>query len=243
LITFPSMIYSVDSDISNSNLPSLFLSYIHSPKRLLESIEIDELMRFLIRLKNIHGFTPRDCKALSKIAYDRIRLSADIGNLRVSSAAIEFDIIAPSKGVMELCLTMLVEDLGPALTVRELDLPAQMSTLARSVEDGIELFNDERYWESHESIEAAWRIATGAEREILQSIILLAASLVHLQKDESDIALSIMKRANAKLPQQGELYGVDLAILKQRVDELLAENRPAFLKLPVKESRKQSRVS
>jgi len=212
---------------------------------LLESVEIDELMRFLIRLKNNHGFTPRDCKALSKIAYDRIRiLSADIGNLRVSSAAIEFDVIAPTKAIVELCLTMLVEDLGPALTVRELDLPAQMSTPARSVEVGIELFNDERYWESHESIEAAWRIATGVEREILQGIILLAASLVHLQKDESDIALSIMKRANAKLPQQGELYGVDLAILKQRVDELLAQNRPAVFKLPVKESSpKQSRVS
>ena len=212
---------------------------------MLESVEIDELMRFLIRLKNNHGFTPRDCKALSKIAYDRIRiLSADIGNLRVSSAAIEFDVIAPTKAIVELCLTMLVEDLGAALTVRELDLPPQVSTPARSVEDGIELFNDERYWESHESIEAAWRIATGVEREILQGIILLAASLVHLQKDESDIALSIMKRANAKLPQQGELYGVDLAILKQRVDELLAQNRPAVFKLPVKESSpKQSRVS
>jgi len=192
-------------------------------------------MRFLVRVKNVNGFTPRDCNGLSKTAYDKIRtLNADIGNLRVSPVAVEFDLITPSKGVMELCLTKLVEKLGPVLAVRELDLPVQPLTPAASVEDGISLFNEERYWESHESLEAAWRIAKGIERETLQGIILLAASLVHLQKAEAEIALSIMKRANAKLPQQGELYGVDLAKLKREVEQVLAENQPAFLKLPVK---------
>ena len=194
-------------------------------------------MRFLVRLKNTNGFTPRDRKELSKIAYDEIRtLNADIGNLRVSPVAIEFDLLAQSKHVMELCLAKLIERLGPALTVRELDLPPQPSTPAASVKDGIALFNEERYWESHESLEAAWKPATGVERDILQGIILLAASLVHLQKDESEIALSIMQRSNAKLPQQGELYEVELTKLKRQVEQLLSENRPAFLKLPLKEA-------
>jgi len=194
-------------------------------------------MRFLIRVKNVNGFTPRDSKGLSKIAYDRIRtLNADIGNLRVSPVAVEFDLMITSKDVMPICLTKLVEKLGPTLTVRELDLPVQPSTPAASVEEGIVLFNQERYWESHESLEAAWRIAIGAERETLQGIILLAASLVHLQKDESEIALSILRRANAKLPQEGVLYGVDFTKLKQEVEQSLAENRPAFLKLPVMQS-------
>jgi hypothetical protein len=194
-------------------------------------------MRFLVRLKNTHGFTPRDAKTLTKIAYDRIRiLNADVGNLRVSPATIEFDLLAPSKEVMERCLTKLVEGLGQTLTVRELDLPAQVSISALAVKDGIVLFNEERYWESHEALEAAWRTATGVEREVLQGIILLAASLVHLQKDESDIALSIMKRANAKLPQHGVSYGIDLTELKQRLNKLLTENRPTFLKLPVSEA-------
>jgi hypothetical protein len=191
-------------------------------------------MRFLVRLKNTHGFTPRDAKALTKNAYDRIRiLNADVGNLRVSPTAIEFDILTPSKEVFERCLTKLVEGLGQILTVRELDISAQASASALAVKDGITLFNEERYWESHESLEVAWKTATGVEREILQGIILLAASLVHLQKDESDIALSIMNRANAKLPQQGVSYGIDLTELKQRLSKLLSENRPAFLKLPL----------
>jgi len=190
-------------------------------------------MRFLIRIKNTGGFTPEDSKPLSKRAYDRVRtLKGDIGNLRVSHTAIEFDLIISTREVMENCLATLVDMLGPSLTVRELDLPVQQSTPADAVKEGIVLFNEERYWESHESLEAAWRTATGGEREILQSIILLAASLVHLQKDEADIALSIMKRANIKLPSQGELYGVELEKLKQQVETLLAENRPAFFKLP-----------
>jgi len=186
---------------------------------------------------------PRDSKTLARSTYDRIKiLNADVGNLRVSHAAIEFDVMVSSKKVMELCLKMLVESLGEPLTVRELDLPAQISTPARAVEDGIVLFNEERYWESHESLEAAWRTASGVERDILQGIILLAASLVHLQKDETDVALSIMKRANVKLPREGTFHNIDLGKLKQRVNELLSENHPTFFKLPVKSGAQQNRV-
>ena len=210
---------------------------MHIPKGLLQPIEVGELMRFLVRLKNTHSFTPRDAKALTRNVYDKIRiLNADVGNLRVSPAAIEFDVLTPSKEVFERCLTKLVEGLDQTLTVRELDIPAQVSTSVLAVKDGIALFNEERYWESHESLEVAWKTATGVEREILQGIILLAASLVHLQKDELDIAISIMNRANAKLPQQGVSYGIDLTELKKRVNKLLSENRTAFIKLPVNES-------
>jgi hypothetical protein len=201
---------------------------------LLGSGEFDGSMRFLVRLKNIRGFTPKDSKVLTMTVYDAVRImGADVGNLRVSPAAVEFDILTPSKEVMERSVTRLVERVGPALTVRELDLPAQVSNPAQAIREGITLFNEERYWESHESLEAAWRPATGDEREILQGIILLAASLVHLQKDEHDIALSVMKRANLKLPQHGTLFGIDLTELKRRVDTILAQNRAVFLKLPV----------
>jgi hypothetical protein len=204
---------------------------------LYQPIEIDEQVRFLVRLKNTRGFMPRDVKTLTITAYDSIKiLNGDVGNLRVSQAAIEFDVLVPSKKVMDLCLQKLIEGLGQPLTVRELDLPSEISTPARAVENGIQLFNEERYWESHESLEAAWRIATGVEREILQAIILLSACFVHLQKDESDTALSIMKRANFKLPQEGTFYGIDLGKLKQRVHQFLSEDHPAFFKLPVKAS-------
>jgi len=193
-------------------------------------------MRFLVRLENTHGFAPKDTRALAKAAYEQIKiLNGDVGNLRVSQAAIEFDLLVPSHKVMEVCLKELVLRLGEPLTIRKLDLPAHASTPARSVEVGILLFNEGRYWESHESLEAAWLTAIGAEREILQGIILLAASFVHLQKDESEIALSILKRANVKLPYDGVYHGIDLSMLKGQVNELLAKAHPTFLKLPFKE--------
>jgi len=171
---------------------------------------------------------------LAKTMYDQIKaLNSDVGNLRVSHAAVEFDLLAPSSDIMGLCLKNLAMSIGETLTIRELDVPAQTSTPARAVENGVELFNEERYWESHESLEAAWRNATNFERETLQGIILLAASLVHLQKDEPDVALSIIKRADVKLPQDGTLYGIDLRKLKRRVEEILSASNPSFFKIPV----------
>ena len=230
--TFPSMTYSLDSDISSSDVSSCSLRNIYSPKAFLDPV--DESMRFLVRLMNGHRFMPKDSRTLTLTAYDLIKsLGADVGNLRVSATAVELDILVPSKEVMDRSLTRLIKIFGESLTIRELDVPTQVPNPRRAVRDGIALFNEERYWESHESLEAAWRSATGVEREVLQGIILLAASLVHLQKDEHDIALSILKRADPKLPQQGTMFGIDLSELKQRVKMILVDNRPAFFKLPV----------
>lgn len=189
-------------------------------------------MRFLIRLSNLRGFTPKDRKALTTAAYESVReMGADIGNLRVSPSAIEFDLLTDSKEVMERALARLEGEFGQAITVRELDIPAPASSPLSAIRDGLALFNEERYWESHESLELAWRTSTGEDREILQGIILLAASLVHLQKGEEEIAISVMKRASAKLPEDGVLFNIDLAELKRRVSSVLAGNRPIFFKI------------
>jgi hypothetical protein len=174
---------------------------------------------------------------LAMTTFDAVKdKGADVGNLRVSSVAVEFDLLSTSREVMERCLMRLEETFGPALTIRELDSYNQALNPAQALREGVVLFNEERYWESHESLEAVWRISAGVEREILQGIILLAASLVHLQKDESAVALSIMRRANPKLPQEGTLGNIDLTELKRRLGKILAENQPTFLKLPIKKS-------
>jgi hypothetical protein len=190
-------------------------------------------MRFLIRLKNDKGFSSRDSKRLSKSLYEEVkRLGADVGNLRVSSRAVEFDLLVDSKELMEKAASLLVKKVGDLLTVRELDR-SSLQDSNEAVRMGILLFNEERYWESHESLEVAWLRAVGSSREILQAIILIAASLVHLQKGEIEIALSIMKRANAKLPEHGVLFEIDLMRLKAVVSQIIAKGRPIFFKLPV----------
>jgi predicted metal-dependent hydrolase len=97
---------------------------------------------------------------------------------------------------------------------------------------GIDLFNEERYWESHEALESAWKKSTGDEKEVLQGLILLAAALVHWQKNEELVALSVMKRAREKLvSHRKEYFGIDIADLAEKLDKMLAANKPEFFRL------------
>ena len=191
-------------------------------------------MRFLIRLSNKGKYTPADRKRLTTAAYEAVRgLGADVGNLRVSSSAVEFDLLLDSKESMDNAVKVLEKEIGAALTVRELDIE---STAQVGSEDairlGLKLFNDERYWESHEALEIAWRRFTGPEKEVLQGIILTAAALVHLQKNEPDVALSVLQRGYAKLAvSQGTHFGVDISALKREIDSMLSSGHPIFFKI------------
>jgi len=94
---------------------------------------------------------------------------------------------------------LLTESSFRIVSVRLLDTPPKAVDKAEALEEGIQLFNEERFWESHEALEQAWHIAKGVERDATQSIILTAAAFVHYQKGEEEICLSIMKRARAKM--------------------------------------------
>jgi len=190
-------------------------------------------LRFLVRLVNRGKSEPSDAKALASSAYQLVRVySADVGNLRVSHAAIEFDLLIPSRDILPSATHALEERLGPLLTLRELDTPAPQMDVGRAVDEGIGLFNEERYWESHEALEYAWRRADGPEKEVLQGIILIAAALVHLQKNEPSVALSVMARANEKLsPYRGERFGVSIDVVRQTVSGMIADERPGFFKI------------
>ena len=169
---------------------------------------------------------------MSSLAYGAVRpLGADVGNLRVSSSAVELDLLLDSQADVGKAVRALEEQIGPKLTIRQLDVHVVPMENAEATKLGIALFNEERYWESHEALEEAWRRSTGAEKEILQGIILLAAALVHLQKDEHDVALSVMKRGYEKLARHsGEHFQVDISAIKETVARMLS-GHPAFFKI------------
>lgn len=142
-------------------------------------------MRFLVRLANRGGASPADRKQLTKTAYETAHnFGADVGNLRVSSSAIEFDLLLDSDDKLQDSLQALEGQIGLLLTIRKLDVESPSIEKTKAIGSGLELFNEERYWESHEALESAWRRVTGDEKEILQGLILLAAALVHWQKNE-----------------------------------------------------------
>lgn len=192
-------------------------------------------MRFLVRLANRRGVSPADRSQLSKAAYEAVRgRGADVGNLRVSSSAIEFDLLLESENDLQESLKVLEEIMGTLLTLRKLDVQASPIPDEEAIRLGLDLFNEERYWESHEALESAWRKAEGAEKEVLQGLILLAAALVHWQKNEKQVTLSVMKRAWDKLaPHQEEYFGIDMISLTETLNRIIDSGEPEFFKLAV----------
>ena len=158
-------------------------------------------MRFLVRLSNGSKFAPKDARELTLLSYRAVKeFGGDVGNLRVSTSAVELDLLLKSKTNLESATKSLEKELGPLLTLRELDIPRPQRQAGDAIREGIQLFNEERFWESHEALESAWLTASGADKEILQGLILLAAALVHLQKNELTVTLSMMRRPKANCP-------------------------------------------
>ena len=191
-------------------------------------------MRFLMRFANQGRYGPRDAKNLSSSCYEVVKAyGADIGNLRVSGTAVELDVLLSSREHLKAATNGLESKLGRLLTSRELDVPTPQMDPDLAVREGIQLFNEERYWESHESLEWAWRRAEGSEKEILQGIILTAAALVHLQKNDETVALSIMKRAEGKLAgHEGRHWGVDVPALRGTLAKMIESRRIEFFRIP-----------
>jgi hypothetical protein len=193
-------------------------------------------MRFLVRLLNQNTAQPSQARQLTTVAYEAVRrFGADVGNLRVSSSAVELDLLLDSELALGRSLRALENMIGRVLTLRKLDTPPPSIEAEEAIRSGLDLFNQERYWESHESLESAWRGASGDEKEVLQGLILLAAALVHWQKNERNVTLSVMKRAWDKLrAHEGHYFGVDTMVLADKVNKLIEIGQPEFFKIDVK---------
>jgi len=101
-------------------------------------------MRFLVRLANQKGTSSADRKQLTKIAYDAVRpFGADVGNLRVSSRAVELDLLLEAETVLQPSLKTLEDKMGPILTLRKLDIASPPIDKAEAIRLGLDLFNEE----------------------------------------------------------------------------------------------------
>ena len=191
------------------------------------------ILRFLVRVVNRGGASTTDRRRLVKSVYEAVEsFGADVGNLRVSNAAVEFDLLLDSEYKLGDSLKAIESKLGPLLTLRKLDVQSPLIEKTEAIQLGLSLFDEERYWESHEALESAWKQAEGDEKEILQGLILIAASLVHWQKNEKQVTLSVMKRARDKLVRhQAEFSGIDIIALTNRLEEILSAQNPEFFKL------------
>lgn len=177
----------------------------------------------MVYLKN-EKYVPKD--ATSILSLSRNILHGDkiiIRDVRVASDFLELDIsIATSTeiGIIKSKLSQIAPIIDiDRIIEKELDKKESIK-LAR------ELFNNEKYWKTHEVLEGIWKHTQGDERDLLNGIILVAAALVHYQKEELAICISIMKRALVKLNNSyGRYHDVDIDSLKREVTNMVKSSR------------------
>jgi len=172
----------------------------------------------MVHLKN-SNYTPKDAQIVLSDSRDlSYGVHSTIRDCRISSKFIEFDISIPKNN-----LELLLEKLLP---IGKLDhfrhIIEERIEKNQLIKDGIFYFNNERFWECHEALGGAWKQCTGDEKELIQGLILVAAALVHYQKYEDTICLSVLGRALKKLhDKSGQYYQINVDRVKRKTIEML----------------------
>src|SRR5574338_1380939 len=85
---------------------------------------------------------------------------------------IEYDISIPGQEGAGGILTAL-EAISPVASSEE--VIERHIAKDEAIENAKQAFNDEKYWNAHELLEGVWKSASGAEKDTLNAIILVAA--------------------------------------------------------------------
>lgn len=173
--------------------------------------------RFMLHLKN-PNYKPHDTDKLlgmaRKLSYG---FGATIRDCRVSTRYVEFD-VSIDKSKMDILI-------GRFAPIAPLDhakhLVEEHIEKDDAIKMGVSYFNDERFWEAHEVLEGVWKKSFEGEKELVQGIILVAAALVHFQKAEDSICLSVLGRALDKLGRaSGTYHDINVDRIRQKVQEI-----------------------
>ena len=104
--------------------------------------------------------------------------------------------------------------------------------MEQGIIDGIRLFNAQRYFESHEALEAVWLKATGDRKTFLHGLIQVAAAFHHHARGNPAGFRSLLDKGCSKLePFGAEFEGVDITALTRELhtwqEHLPATSLPA----------------
>ena len=178
--------------------------------------------RFMLHLKN-ENYIPKNASELLHQSRDLSSgMNVTIRDTRVSRKFLEFDVSINKENLDELLAKMKpLGELVHAKPVIEEEIPKE-----DAIKEGISYFNDERFWECHEVFEGVWKKCVEQEKILVQGIILVAAALVHYQKNENQICLSILNRALLKLGNApGQYNNIDVDSLRNKVNEIITSGK------------------
>ena len=179
----------------------------------------------MLHLKNQDNVPKDVLNLLTKARSLNENLDVTIRDTRVSTKYLEFDVSIDKES-----LDGLVSNLKPIGVLDHAKHVVEESIEKEAaIKEGIFYFNEERFWECHEVLEGVWNNCFEGEKDLVQGIILVAAALVHFQKDENQICISILGRALEKLSRSsGKYHNIDVEQLKSNINKII-DTKDIFL--------------
>jgi predicted metal-dependent hydrolase len=106
-----------------------------------------------------------------------------------------------------------------------MELPAGASLHPQAIE-GLRLMNEDKYFEAHEALEAAWRAEPGPLRNLYKGILQAAVTYLHIERANYRGAVKVYGRSQKWLTQwEGVVLGIDISALRRDLDGAVAEAR------------------
>jgi uncharacterized protein len=188
------------------------------------------LFRYMVYLNNLQ-FAPSNAKFILKKSTEITNsLEVIIRDCRIAHNFIELDLSLEKKENLDKVLNLLkkISSIKEIIEVKERHL-----SKAEAIKRAIVLFNDEKYWWSHEALEMVWKKASGQEKQLLNGLILICAAFVHFQKNEDNICFSILERSMAKFLniQDSNYYGININKIKTIIREILENTKVITFKI------------
>ena len=186
--------------------------------------------RFMVYLYN-EKFFPSDAKLVLRKIRDLTDAVEIISrDCRISPNFIELDISFPKYQDINHVLKLLkkISPIKEAVEVKERHLSKD-----EAINNAINLFNEEKYWWSHESLEMVWKESTGEEKQLLNGLILVCAAFVHQQKDEFNICLSMLDRSMLKFSDVkiSMYHGLNIDKIKEKIRKILIDKEILYFKI------------
>ena len=103
-----------------------------------------------------------------------------------------------------------------------------------SLQEAIDLFNNQKWYEAHDAFEDIWNDLVGDERQIVQGILQVSVSQFHLNKGNLNGAMILLGEGLGRIRNRvSEDLEIDLVLLCSSLESLLNK---LHLKIPLNES-------
>src|SRR5437667_4850923 len=111
-----------------------------------------KMMRYLVRPDNNQAYAPKDVRMLEAKIRESLEPNEKIGNLRVSTTAIELDLFAAPSDLGRT-KNLLEGKISKVVTLRSLESRIFIGAEDEALREGIDMFNKERIWAANEVLE------------------------------------------------------------------------------------------